>query len=99
MKVPGSGRYHMAALKDSEGAWLMVYVPVGRSFTVRKSVLPSGEVKAWWYDPRTGDATSIGTLSGENDQTFCPPTIGEALDWVLVLDRADKGYPAPGKSF
>jgi hypothetical protein len=24
---------------------------------------------------------------------------GEAMDWVLVLDDAAKGYPKPGKRF
>lgn len=28
---------------------------------------------------------------------FISPTPGENLDWVLVLDDADKKYPVPGK--
>jgi hypothetical protein len=30
------------------------------------------------------------------EHTFTPPTPGEALDWVLVLDDAAKGFPPPG---
>ena len=27
--------------------------------------------------------------------TFTPPTPGEALDWILLLDDSTRDYPAP----
>ena len=36
--VPGAGRYHFAATRDSEGSYAMVYAPVGRTFSVKMSV-------------------------------------------------------------
>lgn len=53
-------------------------------------------VVAWWFSPRTGEATAAGEFSNEGERAFMSPTPGEALDWVLVLDDAAKKFPAPG---
>ncbi|MFZ4506150.1 MAG: glycoside hydrolase family 140 protein, partial [Fimbriimonas sp.] len=95
--VPGSGRYHFAATRDEEGTYAFVYAPVGRSFTVKMSVIKGPSVRAWWYNPRNGEATEIGTFPSEEDREFTPPNPGEYLDWVLVLDDVAKGYGAPGR--
>ena len=44
----------------------------------------------------TGGATAIGTFPNTGERAFTPPDAGEMLDWVLVLDDAARGYPAPG---
>lgn len=95
--VPGAGRYRFVATKDTEGTYAMIYAPVGRRFTVRMSVIKGEKIKAWWYDPRTGNATSAGMYSNKEDQMFISPNPGEMIDWVLVLDDASKKYAAPGK--
>lgn len=96
--VPGAGRYRFAATMDSDGTYAMVYVPAGRKFSVRTGMLKASKLKAWWYSPRTGKASRIGTLENKGDVTeFTPPYIGEALDWVLILDDASMKYPVPGK--
>jgi hypothetical protein len=94
--VPGAGRYRFVATRDAEGAYAMVYAPIGRAFAVRMSAITGPRVKAWWFDPRTGRATEIGTFANTGERTFTPPDAGELLDWVLVLDDASKTYPAPG---
>jgi len=94
--VPGAGRYRFVATKDTEGTYAMMYVPVGRPFTVNLSVIRGERVKAWWFDPRTGKATEIGTFKAEGERMFTSPNPGEDLDWVLVLDDAGKKYGPPG---
>ncbi len=94
--VPGAGRYAIVATRDSGGSYAMVYAPAGRPFTVRLGALTGTTVKAWWFNPRTGQATAAGTFAKSADRPFTPPDPGEALDWVLVLDDAAKGYGAPG---
>jgi hypothetical protein len=74
----------------------MVYVPVGRAFSVEMSKIRGPQVKAWWFNPRNGTATAVGVFPNQGRRTFSPPEAGEALDWVLVLDDAAKGYPPPG---
>ncbi|MGV3519368.1 glycoside hydrolase family 140 protein [Luteitalea sp.] len=94
--MPGTGRYHFTATRDTDGTYAMVYAPVGRPFRVRMSAITGPKVRAWWFNPRTGAATAIGTFPNTGERTFTPPDVGEMIDWVLVLDDASRGYGAPG---
>jgi hypothetical protein len=95
--VPGAGRYRFVATRDTDGTCAMVYAPVGRSFKARMDVIKGAEVKAWWFNPRDGKATAIGTFVNTGERKFSPPDAGEMLDWVLVLDDAAKAYKPPGQ--
>jgi hypothetical protein len=95
--IPGAGRYQFTSTRDREGTYAMVYAPVGRSFSVRMSVIAGTRVKAWWFNPRTGASTAIGTFANTGERAFTPPDKGEMLDWVLVLDDESKRYPPPGR--
>jgi hypothetical protein len=94
--IPGAGRYRFVATRDSEGSYAMVYAPVGRPFGVRMDKVNGSQVKAWWFNPRDGSASEIGTFENRGEREFTPPDPGEMLDWVLVLDDASEGFPAPG---
>jgi hypothetical protein len=76
----------------------MVYAPVGRTFTVRMDVIKGASAKVWWFNPRTGESTAIGSFPASGERAFTPPDPGEMLDWVLVLDDAARSYPPPGTS-
>ena len=95
--IPGAGTYRFVSTRDEDGTYAMIYVPIGRKFSVNMSVIKNGKVIAWWYNPRNGKATKIGEFSNTGQQAFMSPTPGESLDWVLVLDDASKKYTAPGK--
>jgi hypothetical protein len=95
--VPGAGRGRFAATRAEDGCYAMIYVPVGRNFTVRMEKLAGPQVRAWWFDPRTGEAVPAGEFINSGEREFVPPAPGEELDWVLVLDQASRGYGAPGK--
>jgi hypothetical protein len=94
--VPGAGRYQFVATRDSEGSYAMVYAPIGRVFSVRMDAIKGSTVKAWWYNPRNGQATEIGTFPNTGTKQFAPPNAGEFLDWVLVLDDAAGNFAPPG---
>jgi hypothetical protein len=94
--VPGAGRYRFVATRDSAGSYAMVYAPIGRAFKVRMDKITGENVKAWWFNPRTGKATEIGEFTNKGERLFVSPDPGEPLDWVLVLDDAAKNYPPPG---
>ncbi len=94
--MPGAGTRRFVATRDSAGSYAMVYAPVGRAFKVRMGEITGAKVKAWWFNPRDGSATAIGEFENEGEREFVPPTPGEALDWVLVLDDASKNFPTPG---
>jgi len=94
--VPGAGRYRFVATRDELGSYAMVYAPIGRKFKVRMSKITGASVVAWWFNPRTGEATRIGKFPNIGEREFLSPNPGEQIDWVLVLDDAAKRYPVPG---
>ncbi|MFH0759512.1 MAG: glycoside hydrolase family 140 protein [Bacteroidota bacterium] len=96
--VPGAGAYAFVATRDQPGTYAMIYVPVGRKFSVRMDAIQGKDVVAWWYNPRNGEARQIGKYTNSGIQTFISPNPGESLDWILVLDDADAQYKAPGKT-
>ncbi|MCX7969232.1 MAG: hypothetical protein N3B10_12230, partial [Armatimonadetes bacterium] len=73
-----------------------VYIPVPKPVKVRLDKLSGSEVRAWWYDPRVGEAKLVGEFRREGEVEFKPEGSGET-DWVLVLDDASKDFPTPGK--
>jgi hypothetical protein len=95
--VPGGGTRRYVATRDESGSYAMVYAPVGRPFSVAMSKVSGAKVKAWWFNPRDGKATAIGSFPNTGTRRFDPPDAGELLDWVLVLDDESKNYPAPGQ--
>ncbi|HRE06306.1 MAG TPA: DUF4038 domain-containing protein [Opitutaceae bacterium] len=92
---PKAGALHPEAMRDRDATYLMVYFPTqDQVLTLDLAVLGTGPLQGWWYDPRTGFAKSIDRLAGGTRQDFRSPSHGP--DWVLVLDRADRGYGPPG---
>ncbi|MBS0265006.1 MAG: glycoside hydrolase family 140 protein [Planctomycetes bacterium] len=95
--VPGAGRCRFVATRDSAGSYAMVYAPIGRAFKVRMDKINGEKVKAWWFNPRTGNAAAIGEFVNTGEREFAPNDPGEHLDWVLVLDDAARNFPPPGQ--
>jgi hypothetical protein len=95
--MPGEGRYKFLATRDTSGSYAMVYVPATRPFGVHLDRISGGKVRAWWFNPRNGEATAAGEFPNSGTREFLPPHPDEDLDWVLVLDDATKNFPAPGK--
>ncbi len=91
---PGAGGLHMQATRDSEGSYAFIYFPMNdQSATIDLARLRSKQVRAWWYDPRSGVAKLEGTMPA-SQHTFKTPSYGP--DWVLVLDDPNAGYAPPG---
>ncbi len=77
--------------------FLMAYAYTGRAFTIQMGSISGSEVQAWWYNPRTGEATKVGSFKNRAALAFDPP--GEKTngnDWVLVLDDASMKFNTPG---
>lgn len=89
----GESSAAIRAIRGSDNSYLMVYSGEGRSFGVNTGALSGSNITAYWYDPRTGDATEISSPSKGSDVQFNPPSDD---DWVLVVDDASKGYGQPG---
>ena len=94
----GTSADRVQATRAADGCYAMVYSAQGKAFTVNMDKFQSGPAKAWWYDPRTGEAKPAGEFKNAGTQEFTPPSSGRGNDWVLVLDDASRGFPAPGSA-
>ena len=91
----GAGGLHIQATRDTAGTCAFVYFPMNDQFAnLDLSRLRAGQLKAWWFDPRTGVGTLIGDVRNTGVREFRTPPYGP--DWVLVLDDANANYPPPG---
>ena len=93
LSPPGAGETRVQATRDSEGSTLFVYFSSPRQVVVDPGVLSGSHWRGWWFDPRDGSSREIGTFRNLGPQPFTPPP---GLDRVLVLDDAERGFPAPG---
>ncbi len=86
--------YVIAARGES---YIFVYTYTGREFDVSMSKITGEKLKAWWYNPRNGEAEFIGYFENKGVRHFDPPGLKEeGNDWVLVLDDAAKKFSVPG---
>jgi hypothetical protein len=98
--VGGEGASTKSALQRVQATrgedYAFVYSAGGLPFSVSMGKISGKQVKAHWFDPRTGGAKAIGSFNNSGTQTFTPPSSGFDQDWVLVLDDAGKNYGLPG---
>jgi Protein of unknown function (DUF4038)/Putative collagen-binding domain of a collagenase len=94
---PSAGTKRVQATRDSEGTYAFVYCPAGRPVEVSLNWVEGPGVKAWWFDPRTGQNRAVAEFVGKKQLVFEPPTPGENLDWVLVLDSLAAKFGPPGQ--
>ncbi len=87
-----------AIIQATKGVqYALIYLPSGEDVTVNMSVSPGNSIKAWWYNPRNGNASEIGVFDGTGTSTFNPPgNVTTDNDWVLVLDDVNAEYGVPG---
>jgi hypothetical protein len=68
------------------------YMFRSRTIIVDMSTITGSMARAWWFDPATGNATSIGEFPTKGSREFTSPNKG---DWVLILNDASKNLPLP----
>lgn len=96
ISAAGDGGEHIHATRGADGAFAMVYLPQSEQrVTVDMGKLSGDAVRAWWFDPRTGEASALdGDFRAEGAREFITPAGGP--DWALVLDDASRELPPPG---
>lgn len=75
--------------------YALVYFPTGWSAEINLSKIGATNIKASWYDPRTGKITLVGNFPGKDSRKFTPPSGGRGNDWILMLDDAAKNFKDP----
>ena len=91
---------HDATPGQNDATYIMAYFPIVRHMKIRTDIMSADQLRAWYFDPRTGNAYLIDEF--ENTGEFGPPwklrirpQMG-GKDWVIVIDDASKNYPPPG---
>lgn len=80
-----AGMGHLAAAKGEGYAY--VYSPLGTPFTVNLDAFADArQLRALWFDPRTGKEQIFAILPPQGKTMLVPPTQGKGCDWVLVLE-------------
>lgn len=88
---------HLTASRDRDGTYAFIYFPTSdQPATVNLQKLRGEKLRAWWFDPRTGFAHSLGVIDGGAPREFTSPGYGP--DWVLVIDSAGANYGVPGQT-
>lgn len=85
----------LATTRNSDGGHAMTYAPSGPLFSVHMNNLSENQVKAWWFNPRTGKASTLIEFPNTGERQFIPFDPGEQLDWILILDDASRNFPPP----
>jgi len=88
----GSRDYVCAAMVPDKSCFL-AYLPTSRTIRLNLGGLKQAELIGWWFNPRNGQASSIGQFSAIGLREFSPPGEG---DWVLVIDQESLKLPMPG---
>ena len=79
------GMGHMVAAMGDKYAY--VYSPLGVPFTVNLDIFEeTTQIRASWFDPRTGEEKVFTIFPGEGKTLVVPPSQGVGCDWVLVLE-------------
>jgi chitodextrinase len=85
---------YLTCMREATGKTIFIYIPRDQMTpTVDMTKVSGAAANAWWYNPRTGVATGIGSYNTTGTQTFTPP---DTSDWVLVIDDASLNLQAPG---
>ncbi|HEY9294366.1 MAG TPA: glycoside hydrolase family 140 protein [Microlunatus sp.] len=97
--VGDPGYRHDRVLATRGEDFLFAYIHTGRAFSLQLGLISGDKITAWWYDPRTGKSSRIGTLDNTGTHTFDPPgATKDGNDWVLVLDDAAQQFGKPGET-
>jgi hypothetical protein len=84
---------YVCAARSVSGKLLIAYLPSGAAVSVNFEMLSGENAQLWWYDPTSGKATSGGTHATSGTERLTPPS---RKSYVLVVDDAALGLPAPG---
>lgn len=78
------GANHIQAFRGRDFAY--AYSPNGLKVKVHMGKIAGQQVRASWFDPRTGVLSPAGEYENSGVVEFVPPCSGRGSDWLLVLE-------------
>jgi hypothetical protein len=86
IKGQGTKGEHMVAFRAADSSYAMIYIPLGKSFTVSTHFFQSKHIMVSWFNPQTGNSSETKKIDRKDEMEFITPTTGIGNDWVLVMD-------------
>jgi hypothetical protein len=88
---------HMEMFRAADNSYAMIYLPVGRTITLKPGFLKNVKMNVWWFNPRDNSYTAAALPTNRSNMVFTSPSLGKSNDWVLVIDDAKYNFTHPGK--
>jgi len=79
------GQQFMMAATTEAMDLMLVYTPVGKKIKVDLTVLNPENLKAYWYNPRSGKAKLAGEFTNTEKPELTPWSQGEGSDFILIV--------------
>jgi len=92
VKGQGIKADYITAFRDNAGRYMMIYIPVGKAFTINTSFIPSRKIRVAWFNPKTGKISFTKSIYNTKLNYFTTPTRGQGNDWVLILDAINDDF-------
>ena len=77
------------ALATRGEGYAFVYLPKGGSVTLNLGIISGTEIRASWFNPRTGETEVIETIENNGTEDFDTES---TEDMILILDDTSKNY-------
>jgi hypothetical protein len=78
-----NGMDYLTAALTADGKTLMAYMPTARTVSIDLSKMSAANVRAWWFNPRTGKMMAGEVFPSTGELHLTPPEDG---DWGLVVE-------------
>jgi hypothetical protein len=91
-------REPVTAARAGDGSFALVYLPSPRKLSVDARRISGKQLRAWWLDPRTGQARQAAVMATTGFVPLAPPGRNPDEDWVLILDDAGRPLRVPGNT-
>jgi hypothetical protein len=91
---PKVGDEHIRCMRGK--GFVYCYLPMGGTVELKQDVIDYELIHSWWFDPRSGEAISVGIFRNSDIKNFIAPSQGRGCDWILVLDDVSCKYDEPG---
>lgn len=86
--VANSGNRYAYLPACRGAAYVLVYTYTGRTIEFNAGKTGWKKLKAYWYSPKNGKQTTIGTFDAKPVLSFDPPGIpAPGNDWVLIVEK------------
>lgn len=93
------GTEFSVAARTADGQTIIAYIPKGNATTITMEIDQitdaGSQAMCWWFNPRDGSSSLIGTLSTRGAHKFSAP---DRKDWILVIDSQGANLGAPGSA-